>query len=124
MEEYKNIIEYKTRGVRFGEIKVTFKRKEKAEKVAMKKFDIGRLGTFSIYMGRCAVRVSMGRIPSEIDRGLMIAAAINNIENVELIQVSQIKQLDWWGYDIEMHTLIEEGSMLELLETLNLPEDR
>lgn len=98
-----------------------FKRKEDAETWTRINLILGKWIFFPTNMGRSFVLVM---ISHEIFREVIIAAVINKVENVELMQVSLTKQVVHWGYGIEMFMMIAEEQMSEFPEVLNLPDSR
>lgn len=43
---------------------------------------------------------------------------------VEIVQASKKQQVNWWGFSFELYVLITEEYTKEILESIELPEEK
>lgn len=99
---YKEMIEFKSRGARFGEIDAICKNRKWADEMAMRKLRSERWVFFPTYMGKKIVRVRMEKITLELDKEGALAVIFNEMKETKIIQVSHTNLVEWWGYGTEV----------------------
>lgn len=56
--------------------------------------------------------------------GLATAVLLNTSDEREILQATEIQQLNWWGFGLELFLLISEEDIKELLESINLTGEK
>lgn len=103
---------------------VTFFSKVEAIKCTTMPLKTAEQALLLTYLSKCTDRVSISRIPSEIKEEWPVIAVLERMKEVtRAVQVTWIKQINWWGYGLEINIQVPENDLNNFAETIQLPDE-
>uniref|UniRef100_A0A0L8FHC2 Uncharacterized protein n=1 Tax=Octopus bimaculoides TaxID=37653 RepID=A0A0L8FHC2_OCTBM len=112
-----------SRGRKYGTVEVQFKNKEDAKKLSTVALRTTKWTLLPTYCGRRAARISIEKVLREINVEWLVAAIVFNCkEEVEVVKVEKSREINWWGFRLEVLIHVALPDLHNIAEELELPE--